>query len=188
MYAPYFRGFQRASRARASSSWPPLDVPRGVVQAEDSRSRRVLRAKCWIPALGSVSRRASTFARLWWRAAIRSSGRRSTLRQGRAGHMSSRMDGWFGTACRRGSWNSACLSGARHCVIDDIRWPMAVSRIMARAMGSESFDDSFCGARRDRVLNAYATSAYDCDVGFESSFTPGLHAIVAGLRRGTLAT
>ena len=99
MYAPYFQAFQRASRARASSSRPPLDVPRGVVQAEDPKSRRVLRAKCWIPALGSVSRRASTFARSTTRAAIRSSGRRSTLRYARPSGISRRMNRRF-YACR----------------------------------------------------------------------------------------
>ena len=85
--------------ARASSSRPPLDVPRGVVQAEDPKSRRVLRAKCWIPALAAVSRRASTFSHSWWRAAIRSSGRRSTLRYDRPSGISRRMNRRF-YACR----------------------------------------------------------------------------------------
>ena len=69
------------------------------MQAEDPKSRRVLRAKCWIPALAAVSRRASTFLHSWWRAAIRSSGRRSTLRYARPSGISRRMNRRF-YACR----------------------------------------------------------------------------------------
>ena len=69
------------------------------MQAEDPKSRRVLRAKCWIPALAAVSRRASTFLHSWWRAVIRSSGRRSTLRYARPRGISRRMNRRF-YACR----------------------------------------------------------------------------------------